>query len=164
MLHIQTILHPTDFSEAAMQSLDLAHSLARDHKAKLVILAVAPLILPAPEVYIVEDPMHEMIEKERQRVADLAATITDVPVEHQARMGAPGAVITFVAEQVHADLIVMGTHGRTGVSRILMGSIAEYVMRHAPCPVLTVKPVKSEHIPLDESVSEVPELNEPAVL
>jgi universal stress protein A len=53
--------------------------------------------------------------------------------------GDPAEMILRVAEEVHADLIVMGTHGRTGLSRLLMGSVAEQVVRRAPCPVLTMK-------------------------
>ena len=147
-----------------MQSLQLAHSLARDHGAKLVILSVAPPITPTPEVYLVVDQMSDLIEKERQRVARLAMSITDVPAEYLARNGAPGPIITLVAEQLHVDLIVMGTHGRSGMKRFLMGSIAEYVMRHAHCPVLTVKPGFSDRNPQDEPVCEEPAFADPAML
>lgn len=150
MLHINTILHPTDSSEAAIQSLQLAHSLARDHGAKLVILAVAPPIMPTPDLYMTMDQMKELLDAERERVVKLAATVTDVPVECHAREGAAGPIITEVAEEVHADLIVMGTQGRRGVRRLLLGSVAEYVMRRAHCPVLTVKPGRLERIPSDE--------------
>jgi nucleotide-binding universal stress UspA family protein len=150
MLRFKVILHPTDHSEAAMQSLQLAHSLARDHGARLVIVGVAPPILPTPEVYVAVDEINELIEKERRKLASVAGTITDVPVEFHARHGAAGSVITELADQAQADLIVMGTTGRSGIARFLMGSVAEYVMRHAHCPVLTVKPGKNERMPVDE--------------
>ncbi len=63
-----------------------------------------------------------------------------VSVEYVARHGAPDHVIADIVRENDADLIVMGTHGRTGVSRVLLGSVAEHVVRLAPCPVLTVGP------------------------
>jgi universal stress protein A len=150
MLRIRTILHPTDFSDAAFESLQLAHSLARDHGATLVILGVAPPIMPTPEAYVAVDEMNELIEKERRKVAKIADTITDVPVQTHARHGAPGPVIVQISDQIQADLIVMGTVGRTGIARLLMGSVAEYVIRHAHCPVLTVKPGLKERVPREE--------------
>jgi universal stress protein A len=106
--------------------------------------------MPTPEIYVTVDQMNDLVEQERLRVAKLALSMTGIPVDYQARSGAPGPEIVLVAEQIQADLIVMGTHGRSGISRILMGSIAEHVLRHAHCPVLTVKPGKSERMPTDE--------------
>lgn len=154
MLQIKTILHPTTFSESAMQAIRLAHSLARDHGARLVLLSVTPPFLPNPEVYVTVIDINDRVEKDRRQLATLAQTITDVPLEYHARNGEPGPAIVLVAEQIQADLIVMGTHGRTGMSRILMGSIAEHVLRHAHYPVLTVKPGKFERLPSDEKIAE----------
>lgn len=151
MLHIKTILHPTDFSDAAMQALQLANSLARDHGARLVILGAAPPIMPTPEVYVAVDEMNELIEKERRRLAKVAAAISDVPVEYHARHGAPGPLIIEFADLVQADLIVMGTTGRSGLARLVYGSVAEHVLRHAHCPVLTVKSGEVERVPQDVS-------------
>jgi nucleotide-binding universal stress UspA family protein len=138
MLSIHTILFPTDFSEHAQQAFSLACSLARDCGARLVVLHVA-----APPVG------HEKLEAERNpseyygtlwnALRQLRAPEDNVPVEHRLEEGDPTAEILRVANETKAGLIVIGTHGRTGLSRLLMGSIAEHVMRHAPCPVLTVK-------------------------
>jgi nucleotide-binding universal stress UspA family protein len=148
MLTIRTILHPTDFSEAAERALEVAHSLARDHNARLVLLAVPPLP-PPPHKYPFPPGQTEyasVVRGVRQRVHALAAGIVDVPVEHAVHVGLPGPAILAAAREHHADLIVMGTHGRTGLTRLLMGSVAEYVMRHAPCPVLAIRPGASEHL------------------
>ena len=61
---------------------------------------------------------------------------SDISFEHRLVMGDPASEIVRVAKEEHPELIVLGTHGRTGLSRILMGSVAEAVVRHAPCPVL----------------------------
>lgn len=151
MLHIQTILHPTDFSDTADHSLHLARSLARDHGAKLVLLAVSVPAVPISEAYVPVGEMEGEIAAARREVEKLGASIHDVRVECHALQGEPGHAIVSVADQIQADLIVMGTHGRTGLSRILMGSVAEHVMRHAHCPVLTVKPGKEERLPVDEA-------------
>jgi nucleotide-binding universal stress UspA family protein len=139
MMQLNTILHPTDFSDAADQSLSLARSLARDHGARLVLVSVPPPVTPFADGYVPLNDMEGLLEETRRQLAELAAGITDVPVEIQVEYGSPGPVIVSVAEQCQADMIVMGTHGRTGLTRLVMGSVAEYVMHHAPCPVLTMR-------------------------
>lgn len=142
MLSIRTILVPTDFSASAEHALHVAHSLARDHGAKLVLIT-SPLPPPTPLPNIVYDPGVESVGNTahvKQELARLAATITDLPVETQVIGGPPGPGIVQSAQGWNADLIVMGTHGRTGLARLLMGSVAEHVVRHATCPVLTIKP------------------------
>lgn len=153
MLHIQTILHPTDYSDAAKQALQLARSLARDHGAKLVILGVTMPTPPVSEVYVPVGEMEGQLEEVRRQVAAIASAIDDVPVETHALQGMPGQAIVAVAEECQADLIVMGTHGRSGLSRLVMGSVAEHVMRHAHCPVLTVKPGAKERVPSEVAVA-----------
>lgn len=147
MLPIHTILHPTDSSETAAQSLQFARSLARDYGAKLVILGVVEPLPPVSEIYVPVGEMSGQVEELRRQMAKVASAIGDVPVEPHALQGSPGPAIVAVAEECQADLIVMGTHGRSGLSRLVMGSVAEYVMRHAPCPVLTLKPSAIERVP-----------------
>jgi nucleotide-binding universal stress UspA family protein len=146
MLPIHTILHPTDFSEQSAHALRLACALARDYGARLVLLHVAPLPVPAlgeglpmidPETYLA--PL-------RQRLSELMVPYNEIAVERIFGAGDPAAEISRIALQTHADLIVMGTHGRSGLERLLMGSVTEGVMRQANCPVLTLKlpvPVKA---------------------
>jgi nucleotide-binding universal stress UspA family protein len=140
---IQLILHPTDFSEHSWPALGVARALARSAGAKLLLVHVA-----APEVFS-GGTMHaaEDLRPEREALARLK--------EESARVGPEGSVrtrllqgdasteIVNAAEQLGCDLIVMGSHGRTGLRRLLMGSVAEAVMRSAPCRTLIVKDVVS---------------------
>jgi len=151
MLHIDTILHPTDLSDSAGHALQLARSLARDHGARLVLLNVVVPPIPVTEVYIPNGELVELMDQQCRHMADLAAQIQDVPVETHVVQGQPGAAIVSVAERCQADLIVMGTHGRSGITRMLLGSVAEVVMRQAHCPVLTVKPGKADRVPTEET-------------
>ncbi len=143
MLHFRTILHPTDFSPAAEEAFQLAGSLARDHGARLVILHVHPLT-PGAE-FPVEWPEEEVkdykeeIWDEFHRLEAVDPHIRDVRVECKLREGDPAQEILCLAGDIDCDLIVMGTHGRTGLTRLLMGSVAEKVLRKALCPVLTMK-------------------------
>ena len=148
MLQIQTILVPIDFSDSADYALEVALSMARDHHARLVLMTSPPPqpTPPMSEVYIPELGDPRLIEECRRRLAELASSITSLPVETRLIMGAPGPTIVQAAQDCRTDLIVMGSHGRTGLYRLLMGSVAEHVMRYAPCPVLTIKPKTAAHL------------------
>jgi len=146
MLPIRIILHPTDFSEQSDYALRLACALARDHEARLVLLHVAapPMAVYGGDMLVAVPP--ESHDEERQRL-DRLSVPEGVSAERRLVEGDPGTEILLAARQTGPDLIVMGTHGRTGLARILMGSVAERVVRKAPCPVLTVK------TPFPESLS-----------
>lgn len=145
MLHIQTILFPTDFSVEAEHALEVVRSLARDHQAKIVLMH-ATMPVPAGEIYITPTEIDEIRSQYQQQLEAIASRITEIPVDTNVLLGDPGRMIVGLAEDLSADLIVMGTHGRGGVSRLLLGSVAEYVLRHAPCPVLTIKPGTEQHL------------------
>jgi universal stress protein A len=138
MLPIRTILHPTDFSERSAAAFRLACALARDYDAWLIALHVMPsevvyaegVVLPTPQGYRLE-----MLDK----LEEMRAEGPGVRIETRLAEGNPAEQINRLAAEVPCDLIVMGTHGRTGLGRLLMGSVAEQVVRKAPCPVLTVK-------------------------
>jgi nucleotide-binding universal stress UspA family protein len=138
MIPLRVILHPTDFSTHSDYAFRLACSLARDHGARVIALHV----MPHPMAYgeagayaAAEDQRPALLADLRQ----LQARDNDPPVEHRLREGDAAGEIVRLAEETQCDLIVMGTHGRRGLGRLLLGSVAEDVMRHAPCPVLTVK-------------------------
>jgi nucleotide-binding universal stress UspA family protein len=153
MLPLRTILHPTDYSEHSAYAFQVACALARDHGARLIVLHVAePLsafylegaVIPSPEEYQ---------EEVRERLRKIQVPDAKVVVERRLEEGDPAAGIVRVAREAGCDLIVMGTHGRMGLSRLLMGSVAEQVVRKAPCPVLTVKmpfPAAAEVAPAPE--------------
>jgi nucleotide-binding universal stress UspA family protein len=138
MLPIHTILHPTDFSDRSTHALHLACALARDYGARLIILHVATTPTIAYGEGVVPPDPETLFEAERELLERLTVPDPAVAVERRFEEGDPIADILRVAQESHADLIVMGTHGRTGLSRLLMGSVAEQVVRRASCPVLTV--------------------------
>jgi nucleotide-binding universal stress UspA family protein len=137
-MEIRTILQPTDFSKHSQNALDLASSLARDHKARLLVLHVYHPPVKGAEVTTGLHPekYQDHLWNKLQR---LRPSTPDVNVEHLLIQGKPGAEIIRAGKDNHCDLIVMGTHGRTLLTRALVGSVAEHVMRQASCPVLTLK-------------------------
>lgn len=139
MLPIRTVLHPTDFSEASRPAFELACALARDYKAKLVLLHVTPPTrVYAPDGIAVPFPPEGEYDAQVQ-LARLRPEDPMVEVDHHVVGGEPADEILKAAATLHADTIVLGTHGNTGLTRLLVGSVAEHVVRKAPCPVLTVR-------------------------
>lgn len=141
-MKMHTILYTTDFSESSKMAFSLAYSLARDHQARLVVLHV----VPAGTYEIVNlaqlgqgESMGQFEEDIRHELQQFQPPDGRVPMEYKLANGDPVASIVKEAEDTRCDLIVLGTHGRTGFRRVLMGSVAEHVMRTAPCPVLVVK-------------------------
>jgi nucleotide-binding universal stress UspA family protein len=142
MLPIKTILHPTDFSENAGFAFRLACALARDYSAKLLLAHVRslPTVVPPDTVTLPPPQRVEDIDVAlRERLRALKPNEPRIAVENYLLIGDEASEIIQLAEQTSADLIVMGTHGRTGLKRLLMGSVAEKVLRDAPCPVVTVR-------------------------
>lgn len=144
-MQIRTILYPTDFSKGARAAMDHAISLAKDYDAKLILLHVVEDI-PIAEWYIpsalsvaslMEDLKTSAMQEIQKWVAEVAAHVKDV--EKMVVNGVPFVEIIGAAREKKADLIVIGTHGRTGIDHILFGSTAEKVVRKASCPVLTVR-------------------------
>jgi universal stress protein A len=140
MFNIRTILHPTDFSDNSACAFELACALARDFDAKLLVLYIAePVVVVPAELPMMSPLVVDTGEAVHVQLEALRPHDPIVRVEHLYREGDPAAEIFGAAEECHADLIVMGTHGRSGISRLLLGSVAEAVLRKAPCPVLTIK-------------------------
>jgi nucleotide-binding universal stress UspA family protein len=133
------ILFPTDFSTLGQSALELATSLARDRGAKLIIAHVEepPMAYGGGEFYYgLDEPNRDELKK---MLAEVMPSDPSVEFEHRLVIGSPASAILYLAEQEGVELIVMPTHGRTGLMRVLMGSVAEEVVRKAKCPVLTVK-------------------------
>jgi nucleotide-binding universal stress UspA family protein len=140
MVNIRRILHPTDFSEGSRYAFETACALARDNQATLVVLHV---MMPSVS------PMQEAPPPDPLRPAESQRTLASLPwpdpsdprvrVEHRLTEGDPAVEVLRLTEALRCDLIVMGTHGRTGLRRLLLGSVAEEVLREATCPVLVVK-------------------------
>ena len=132
----KVILVPTDFSTASDAAVPHAEALARQSSAELLVLHVQepPLAYGTGELYYgLPEPDSELIQKMLDAVKPADP---GVPCRHRLAMGDPAAEILRIAAAEGAEMIVMGTHGRTGLFRALMGSVAEAVVRRAPCPVL----------------------------
>lgn len=135
----QKILIPTDFSHTGDAALTLATSLARERGATLLIVHVEepPAAYGGGEMYYgMPDPVTEDL---RSMLKEVVPPDPSVPCEHRLLTGDPASAIVRLAKEEAVELIVMGTHGRTGLMRLLMGSVAEAVVRRAPCPVLTLR-------------------------
>lgn len=139
MLPCHTILHPTDFSERCALAFDLACSLAREARARLIVVHVAPNVAVAGELVTVPAKPADVWRTLQEQLANLRSPDADVHVEPHLREGDPAAEILRAARDFQCDLIVMGTHGRSGLSRLMLGSVAEQVLRRASCLVLLVK-------------------------
>jgi len=135
----KTIVFPTDFSTASDSALEHAAALAKSMGASLLIVHVEepPLAYGGGELY------YGLPEPDSGRILAMLEAVKPkdpaVSFTHRLTMGDPAGEIVRIAEDEGAELIVLGTHGRTGVTRLLMGSVAEVVVRRAPCPVLVYR-------------------------
>jgi nucleotide-binding universal stress UspA family protein len=144
------VLHPTDFSDCAAQAQALAVDLVGKLGGEFVLLQVlveTPLygegLLSGSHVQSVYDAQRRWAEETLEaRVADLRQL--GIKASWRVQTGIPYEEIVKIAEEERADMIVMGTHGRSGLNRFLLGSVAERVIRLASCPVLTVRQTKPE--------------------
>ena len=142
MQPISTILYPTDFSKSSEVALDMARGLARGFGARLVALHVgAQPFSSTGGAMSVPSPQPEEFGRDElaDKLGKFVAGDSGVRCETQVVFGDAVAEIVQAADRLKADLIVMGTHGRTGLHRVAMGSVAENVLRRAPCPVVTVR-------------------------
>jgi nucleotide-binding universal stress UspA family protein len=144
------ILCPVDFSEASQRALEHAQRLAAASAAEVVVLHA----FDRPETYDAAGQTRPADPTLRDRLLAIVPESAGVKFRHVLHAGDAGEVICWLAEDQQCDLIVMGTHGRTGLKHLLLGSVAEYVLRHARCPVLVVR---------DRPAGE-PRLKEPVVL
>jgi nucleotide-binding universal stress UspA family protein len=137
------ILVPTDLSEGAEQALDYACELARTlgaHIHLLHVIGIPTLGVPELGLAVTTTVIDDMVLDSQDAIARLARTKCDAQVgQVLVRTGDARDVINQTAKELGIDLIVMGTHGRRGISRALLGSVAETVVRSAPCAVLTVR-------------------------
>ena len=145
---MKRIVCPTDFSESAARAEQEAIRLAKALGAELVLAHVgADEMLWREGVNTPE--LRAVVEGQRKWAADSLAALArglaadGVKARAVVTVGVPWKEIVRLAAEEHAEMIVIGTQGRTGLARLLLGSVAERVIRHAPCPVLTVRPDKN---------------------
>ena len=142
----RTILHPTDFSPASRAAFTHALALAREERAELVLVHVLATVMPmvgdgyvSPQTF--DDLQRSMRAQAQKQLDRLLAKAKAARVRARGLLyeGVAADAIARAARSQRAKLIVMGTHGRTGLTRLFMGSVAERVIGTAPCPVLTVR-------------------------
>jgi nucleotide-binding universal stress UspA family protein len=149
VIRIKTILYPTDFSSYSNQAYFHAVALAEKHAANLTVLFVynPDSITPGSRGDLDADRRYW-----RSQLEQIRPLASNIPVRHVFLEGDPAAEIVRHGRDAGIDLIVMGTHGRTGLERLLMGSVAEKVLRDASCSVLVVK------LPRGQPVADRPEV------
>jgi len=138
---LETILHPSDFSDTSEFAFKLACSLARDYNARLILLHVVP---PSTAPLLSAPPANPLIPAEAQeafigKFAWPQPPEPNIMVEHRVAEGDAPTEILRLAQTINCRRIVMGSQGRTGLSRLLIGSVAEEVLRKSACPVLVAK-------------------------
>jgi nucleotide-binding universal stress UspA family protein len=149
-LSLKNILVPTDFSGASRAALPFATSLAASYGSTIL---VAHTIAPEPHRQVVADPLSAQDDRRWQdaswKLFEFARDplLSNVPTRTTLNCGDLATVIPALVDEQHVDLIVLGTHGRRGVSKMILGSSAESIYRSATCPVLTVGP--AAHKPKD---------------
>ena len=134
------ILSPIDFDENSLAALDVAAHIARDNDGIVLLFHVVPMIVAPTGMPIYVDMYKGQEEAARQKLEEVATRrLRGVKHELLTHMGEPAGAILSAARRHAADLIVMATHGRRGLSRVVLGSVAELVLRNASCPVLCAR-------------------------
>jgi nucleotide-binding universal stress UspA family protein len=151
-MDIRSILLPTDFSACGNYALSYAASLARTFGASIICVHVIEPMVPTVgysgmteplPIADISDQLEDSAERELPKLAE-CEECAGLAVEELIVHGEAASEIVRVAQDRQVDLIVVSSHGRTGLGRMLFGSTAEAVVRHAPCPVLVVKPPPEE--------------------
>ena len=161
MITLSDILVATDFSEPSTAALAYGRALARNFRSRLHVVHVVASVSAAfsgAEAYVVSVPdlQRQIEDAARQELDALPIDDEDVPPIRRVLItsDAPHAAIVDYATQKHIGLIVAGTHGRGAVTHALLGSVAERIVRTAPCPVLTVRNPEQESVVPDTVASD----------
>jgi universal stress protein A len=151
-MNISRILFATDLEGHDHTALEYASSLAASFNAELHVVYVADVVatgtyggFDSPPAFYFEEVTRQQLE---ERLGKVTPTASGVPCIHHFRTGNPSEEIVNVAQKEGMDFIVMASHGRRGVTRVLLGSVAENVLRHATCPVLIVKQESEAKLPM----------------
>lgn len=152
MIDMKRIIVPIDFSDYSKKALRYAVEFARQFSAEIILIyVVEPVIYPADfsfgQVAIpsMENELRERGEEQLRKLIETEAR-QDIPARAFVRSGKPFAEINRLAKEEDADLIIIATHGHSGIEHVLFGSTAEKVVRKAPCPVMTVRDKEKEFI------------------
>lgn len=149
-IHLKTIVAPTDFSEESYKAVDYAASLAKGFGGRLVLLHV---LIPITSPDFVYGPVtwdeaqaRDLTRKKLMGLVESFPELSGIPVETVVSVGDPSQELVNVARQKKADLVILSTHGHTGLKHFFLGSVAEKVVRHSPCPVMVVRESENEFI------------------
>jgi nucleotide-binding universal stress UspA family protein len=140
---LRIIVAPVDFSQYSAKALDYVRAFAVQFKAQIVLAhVIEPAVIPdnfgiVPPAY--EEMSTVLTRSAEEKLARLTADFPGCAVKTFVRVGRAPWEIVQLAEEVGADLLIISTHGYTGLKHVLLGSTAELIVRHAPCPVLTVR-------------------------
>ncbi len=149
--HIRKILVPVDFSSHSRQALRYARQFAEQFGATLCLVhVIEPMVLGGDFGYTPVPPGNldeERMATARKELKNIANELgAGVPVESTVRLGRAWKEITDTAQSLPADLLIVSTHGYTGLKYALLGSVAEKIVRHSPCPVLVVRPGEHDFV------------------
>ena len=150
-LHPRHILVPTDFSSASSKALEYADAFAQTFQSRVTLVhVIEPMVLPPEYGYMPPySPADEALQVEavRKQLLEKAASLESARhTEVLVRVGRPWHEVVDAVSESGADLLVLTTHGRTGLRHMLMGSVAEKIVRHATCPVLVVRPEERDFV------------------
>ena len=155
-LALKNILFTTDFSEASNAALPYMAALARRYNSNVLVLNVVEEV---PVTTVPMDAMPPDIERDREKISKRMSTLLNGEILggiHTESLVEPGfiwPIVSRIVEERRIDLVVLGTHGRGALKRLILGSVAEQICRHAPCPVMTigphVKPVSGDYTQID---------------
>jgi nucleotide-binding universal stress UspA family protein len=149
-MELRRILVPIDFSDASLKALRYAIAFARQFQAKILLLHVVHVSYMAGEYGPIDVPVLEaqLVDAAKLKLRDLAVEKVAAELLEDTIVCVGPAVheIAEVAQERHSDLIILSTHGYTGLKHVLLGSVTENVVRHAPCPVLVVREREHEFI------------------
>ena len=151
MSKFNKILCPVDLSDNSLAAIDLATMLALHNQSQVVFIYVAPPLLPE-EAMFGSEYVRQTVEENKEGLKKVTPADPAVPFEHIFVSGNPGPEIVRASKD--CDLIVMSTHGFSGIMRLLMGSVAQYVMRHSKCPVIMFKNQKIKRSEREQEVFE----------
>jgi nucleotide-binding universal stress UspA family protein len=152
-VQLKKILVPVDFSECSRKALHYAESFARQFNAEVLLFHVVEPFAPPPEVIVAMSGTFgaQMTEQASKQLRDWREEVdSKIKVRSAVSNGSPYLEIVRAANDNNVDLIVIGTHGRTGLAHFFMGSTAERVVRHAPCPVLAVREREHDFVSVSE--------------
>ncbi len=145
-MKIRNILCPVDFSDGSQSALAYATSIAKDHDAEIHIVYSYEEPFAYTDGAIPGNVPPADLAPDHKALDAMVPTGSDVRFRHQFLIGPPDRTLLEYAKTRNIDLIVLGTHGRTGLGRLLMGSVAEAIVRRAECPVVTIKTPSSVQV------------------